>query len=101
MVIIELIRMDGMQSLYTLAHWGFTFSRHIRNFMKSASASSFCSFYPTFNEIQAYVRLTVLQTQQICSWKMRNEHKCVTLSSHSDVAQYSNLMDCDAMPMDK
>jgi len=47
--------------------------------MKSASASFFCSFYPTFNKIQVYARLNiVLPTQQICLWKMRNENKCVT-----------------------
>jgi hypothetical protein len=56
-VMVELIRTDGLQALYTLAHWSFTFSRHIRNFKKSASASFFCSFYPTVNKIKAYVRL--------------------------------------------
>jgi len=39
-------------------HTGFTCSRHIRNFIKSASASFFCSFYHTFNKIQVYVRHT-------------------------------------------
>jgi hypothetical protein len=99
-VMVELIRMAGLQSLYSLAHCCFTFSRHIRNFMKSASAFFFCPFHPTFNKIQAYVRLIPYYTlNKFAYGKCGTKINVWRLSLHSDVAQYSNLLEYEAVQM--